>query len=386
MLKYNNVNKSCKCGIIQKGGKRMNNHNSGRKHYLDNIRWITVVLVVIYHVLYMYNGQGIPGVLGKITDHEVQYWDLYQYAVYPWFMFLLFIVSGISSRLYLNSHSEKEFIKSRTNKLLVPSTIGLLAFQFIQGYFNAALSTDAKAMLPSLPFIGAYLILALSGTGVLWYIQVLWLFSLLLVPVKKIEKDRLWTLGGKTGIIAILFMTALVFGGAQVLNTPIICVYRFGYYGVAFFLGYFVFSHDEVIEVLKKWFLAFLAVAVILGFAFCFKYFGENYADAPVNRYLLFTSFGWFASMAFLGGAAKYLDFTNAFAGFMSRHSFGLYIFHYLGISMIAVLIGARHILPAALVYLLSLISAFATSYILYELISRIPFFRWAVLGIKKEK
>lgn len=33
-----------------------------------------------------------------------------------------------------------------------------------------------------------------------------------------------------------------------------------------------------------------------------------------------------------------------------------------------------------------SLISAFVTSYILYELISRIPFFRWAVLGIKKEK
>ena len=386
MQKYNNVNKSCKCGIIQKGGTMKNNHNSERKYYLDNIRWITVVLVVIYHVFYMYNGQGIAGVLGKITNLEVQYWDLYQYAVYPWFMFLLFVISGISSRLYLNSHSEKEFIKSRTNKLLVPSTIGLLAFQFIQGYFNAALSTDTREMLSSLPFIGAYLILAVSGIGVLWYIQVLWVYSILLVPVKKIEKDRLWTLGEKTGIIAILLMTVLVFGCAQILNTPIICVYRFGYYGVAFFLGYFVFSHDEVIEILKKWFPAFLAVAVILGFVFCFKYFGENYADAPINRYPLFTSFGWFASMAFLGGAAKYLDFTNAFATFMSRHSFGLYIFHYLGISMIAVFIGARHILPAALVYLLSFISAFITAYILYELISRIPFFRWAVLGIKKEK
>ena len=34
-----------------------------RKHYLDNIRWITVVIVVIYHVFYMYNAEGIPGVL-----------------------------------------------------------------------------------------------------------------------------------------------------------------------------------------------------------------------------------------------------------------------------------------------------------------------------------
>ena len=32
-----------------------------RKHYLDNIRWLTVVLVVFYHVLYMYNAEGLPG-------------------------------------------------------------------------------------------------------------------------------------------------------------------------------------------------------------------------------------------------------------------------------------------------------------------------------------
>ena len=30
-----------------------------RRHYLDNIRWATVALVVVYHVLFMYNGEGI---------------------------------------------------------------------------------------------------------------------------------------------------------------------------------------------------------------------------------------------------------------------------------------------------------------------------------------
>lgn len=363
----------------------MNNRSNVRRHYLDNIRWITVVLVVIYHVIYMYNGQGIQGVLGKITNVDVQYWDVFQYAVYPWFMFLLFMVSGISSRLYLDNHSEKEFIKSRTNKLLVPSTIGLLAFQFIQGYFNTTLSTDSQALLSSLPLIGVYLILAVSGIGVLWYIQILWILSIVLAFVRKIEKDRLWNLGEKTGIIAIVLMNVLVFGCAQILNTPVICVYRFGYYSAAFFLGYFVFSHEEVIEVLKKWFFVLLLAAIILGFVFCYKYFGGNYADAPVNRYPLFTSFGWFASIAFLGGAARYLDKTNAFATFMTRYNFGIYIFHYLGVSIIAVFIGSRHILPAVFVYLLSLISGFVTSFVLYELISRIPFFRWAVLGIKKK-
>ena len=48
-----------------------------RKSYLDNIRWITVVLVVIYHVVYMYNAEGILGVVGRITDADPQYVDLY---------------------------------------------------------------------------------------------------------------------------------------------------------------------------------------------------------------------------------------------------------------------------------------------------------------------
>ena len=67
-----------------------------RKHWLDNIRWTIVVLVVIYHVIYMYNAEGIQGVLGKITNLEPQWYDVCQYALHPWFMAALFIVSGIS--------------------------------------------------------------------------------------------------------------------------------------------------------------------------------------------------------------------------------------------------------------------------------------------------
>ena len=39
-----------------------------RKVYLDNIRWITVVLVVVYHVIYMYNGVETAGVIGPFAD------------------------------------------------------------------------------------------------------------------------------------------------------------------------------------------------------------------------------------------------------------------------------------------------------------------------------
>ena len=70
-----------------------------RKHYLDNTRWATVILVVIYLVLYMYNAEGIAGGLGKITDLEVQYYDLFLNTVYPW---LMLVHIFLSSR-FLNS-------------------------------------------------------------------------------------------------------------------------------------------------------------------------------------------------------------------------------------------------------------------------------------------
>ncbi len=132
-----------------------------RKSYLDNLRWVTVVLVVLYY-------------------------DLYQYIVYPWFMLLLFIVSGASARYALEKHTGKEFIKSRTTKLLVPVTVGLIAFQFIQGWINISFSgvTDN----PDMPLVGKVIACILSGIGVLWYLQMLWIFSLVIVLIKKIDK------------------------------------------------------------------------------------------------------------------------------------------------------------------------------------------------------
>lgn len=354
-----------------------------RKTYLDNIRWITVVLVVFYHVFYMYNGQGIPGTLGKITSLDVQYYDLYQYIVYPWFMALLFIVSGISARHSLNKLSTKEFIKRRTVKLLVPSTLGLFTFQFIQGYVNMRLSdaVDIQAPLPV-----RFFICCLSGIGVLWYIQMLWIFSLVIALIRKIDKDRFLNVCKKTPWPVLILIAPLFYGAGQILNTPMIVCYRFGLYLLSFLLGYFVFSHDEVIEKTKKILPLTALAATGLGIAFCYVYFGQVYADNPVYRSPLYLFYGWFACLTVIGAGAKFLDFETGFTKWMSSHSWGLYIFHYLGISLVALYIARPGYLPAWACYLLSTIAGFVLSYILYFVISKIPFFRWTVLGISKKK
>ena len=57
-----------------------------RRRYLDNIRWITVGLVVLYHVIFMYNGVVTAGVIGPFW--EVQYQDAVQYLLYKLTAFL----------------------------------------------------------------------------------------------------------------------------------------------------------------------------------------------------------------------------------------------------------------------------------------------------------
>ena len=355
-----------------------------RKRYLDNIRWAVVAVVVVYHVFYMYNGEGVLGGLGKITDLDVQYYDLLLYAIYPWLMPVLFLVSGVCTRLALEKMPDREYFKSRTTKLLVPGTVGLFVFQFIQGWISIKLGGGFDTM--EVPGAVKYLIMALSGQGVLWYIQLLWVLTALLLLIRKLEKDRLWTRCGHIGIAGIALLALPVWGAAQILNTPVVVVYRFGFYGLVFLLGYFVFSHDETIELLKRYFIPLLLAAVALGIAFCAVYFGQNYADAPVNRTPLFVAYAWFGSLAILGGAAKYADFETTFTRWMGARSFGLYVFHYLGVSAVALFLAKPGLVPPALAYLLSLIAGFAAGYLLNALISRLPFFRWAVLGIKKEK
>ena len=65
-----------------------------RKHWIDNLRWVTVLLVLFYHVIYYYNGKGVVGGIGGFGGP--QYQDFVMYLLYPWFMPLLFLLAPAS--------------------------------------------------------------------------------------------------------------------------------------------------------------------------------------------------------------------------------------------------------------------------------------------------
>lgn len=354
-----------------------------RRKYLDNIRWITVLLVVVYHVIFMFNGVTTYGVIGPFNDFQPQ--DVYQYIVYPWFMFLLFVVSGMSARYELDAKGEEGFIRKRTRKYLVPSTIGLFIFGWVLGYYNMLIS-GAFEQMGAVPKPVLFLIMAVSGTGPLWYIQMLWVFSLLLMPIRKIEKDKLYNLCEKTNIIILFLFVFVIYGSAQIMNTPIIVVYRFGIYGIGFLLGYFMFSHDKVMELLEKYWLIFTAIAVATCIIFVILKWGESYPDHEVLDTFICNAYTWFGTLGVLSFMKKWGGFSNTFSQWMNAKSWGIYVFHYLPIAVCAWYL--RNLvpnMPPFIVYILVAISGFAGSIILYEVISRIPVIRWCILGIKNK-
>ena len=90
-----------------------------RYAYLDHIRWMTVLLVIVYHVCYLFNGVGILG--GVPNARNLPFLDTISGTVYPWFMVLLFVVAGMCARFALVQQGNRAFLRNRARKLLVPS-------------------------------------------------------------------------------------------------------------------------------------------------------------------------------------------------------------------------------------------------------------------------
>ena len=369
-----------------------------RKHWLDNLRWVTVLLVLLYHVIYFYNNKGVFGGIGGFGPYPEfpQYQDVVMYILYPWFMPLLFLLAGVSARYALEKYSSREWFKARTRKLLVPGTIGLFVFHWMVGYINA-LGAGPEA-LSVIPQPVRYIIWALTGIGPLWFIQLLWVFSLLLLLVRRLDKaDKfyLWcgkVFGGSKGIVWTILLGVLYWLAEQVLvRNPdpqgmdgLLNLYKPVFYLVVFLMGYFVFSHEAVQEALKKAWIPLLGCAVVAGGVLIGTTFGEcntepEYMSSPLN-----CLYGWLACLALIGWFQACFDRTSAFAGYMTRSSYGLYIVHYLVVAAIGYLLKTYTQLPVWSIYVILTVAVFALSPLLYELLRRIPFVRWAVLGEKK--
>lgn len=340
-----------------------------RKLYLDNIRWGIILLVVIFHVVAIFNSSGTAM---NFMAPGISIIDSFAYLVNPWFMPCLFLVAGISARYSLSKRTSKQFAKERVKRLFIPFIVGLLTIAapvcWITFTENNVFQTLAGIPAPIL-----YIIMALSGMGPLWFLLELFVISMLFLLIRRFDNhDRLWTLGRKARISMLILFGIPAWACAQVLN--IFNTFRNLLFLFLFLLGYFVFSHDEVQEEVKKYHMPLLIVAVILYFIQLYFYWGQNFSQI-VNDWLVFL-YAWIMILAVLGCSAKWFNFENGFTRYMNKRSFAIFVFHYLPMNFIAYYVVKYWSLPIILNYIIVLVGSSIATILLYEIIVRIPVVR----------
>ena len=144
-----------------------------------------------------------------------------------------------------------------------------------------------------MPGVAKYVMMAISGTGPLWFVQVLWLLCLVLLLVRALDRrDRCRTWCGKAGIVPVILLGVLFWAGEQTLiRNPrpesadgLLNLYKPLFYLVPFLLGYFVFSHDEVQEKVEKAWIPLMACAVVSGGILIGTTFGQDNTSPDVPR------------------------------------------------------------------------------------------------------
>lgn len=296
-----------------------------RKPFLDNARGSLVLLVIVYHAFYLLNS---VGVIRNVDIAGIPAFDALLAFVYPWFMTALFAIAGASARYALERRGGRAFLLAKLRRVLLPSIAGIFLVGWIGGFvtlqYQPALYGDAP-----MPGFVRYLLLCLLGIGPLWFLHELFLCDLVVLLLRRVDRrDALGRLGERAGLPALLLLTVAVFLSAQVLNTPVMEVYRNGIYVLCFLLGYEVLCHERVQTLLVRAAPALVAASVLLCAAFAAVHFGESYCTMRVLRSPLACVCAWIGTLAVFAGFGRWANRETRFTRHMRQNGFAYYVLH----------------------------------------------------------
>lgn len=348
-----------------------------RKHYIDNLRNLTILLLFPVHTFMIWNDFGSRFYIWR---GESKILSTLIVLVNPWFMPLLFVLAGMSARYALEKRTKKEFIIQRVSKLLIPflfGTVFLVPFQTLYARkfydnYEGSLLDNWKYFFTHLTDFSGY-----DGAftpGQLWFILFLFfisMVSLILFRVAPYEKAK----------AAVEKLPAF---GMLLLFIPIWLMYYLGNFGgfslgknLALYLaGYYVLSNDLIIERLERnirWLTGLFLVGTIVSVIVYYKF--SYYGDLWVNF------IGWISILVLLVAGKRFLNRKTDFTEYFNQASYPIYILHQ---SILVVL--AYYIVRANNIFLVQVlcicIGSFLMTVAACHLISRIPVVR-KLIGMK---
>jgi hypothetical protein len=321
--------------------------------------------------------------------------------IWVWVMELFFLLSGFGTWYALKSRNRQQYLIERGKRLLIPLyTVGLFILIPPQFYFeivtNGGYNGTFREMIPL--YFGEFGRFGLSRTpftllpfpfgGHLWFLQYLFLISLLMLPLLIYLKSE-----SGQHLITTLARLSHRRGGIFLFVIPVTTVQislrsvfkgqftwaDFTYYAVFFVIGYMIAADNRFTESMKRHFLVYLLLwfAGFGGMAFLITAKGYDPFLGSASSSFIFVLFqiiasitSWSAVVFMLSLGAKYLNFKNRVLTYANEAVLPFYIFHQTIILSVGwfVLPWNIGILPK---YLIIAVVSFSVIIILYELFVR---------------
>ena len=303
----------------------MKNQQDGiRKHYIDNLRNLTILLLFPVHTFMIWNDFGSRF---YIWQGENKILSTLIVLVNPWFMPILFVLAGMSARYALDKRTNREFMMQRINKLLIPFISGMIilvpfqtlyARKFFDNY-DGSLLDNWRYFFTHLTDFSGY-----DGAftpGHLWFILFLFIISMsTLILFRFVPYERV------SG--SVEKMPAF---GVLLLFIPVWLMYYLGNFGgfsigknLALYLsGYYVLSNDSIMVKLEKnirWLICLCVVGTIVSVSMYYKL--SYYGDLWVNF------IGWISILVLLVAGKRFFNEKTSFTEYFNRASYPIYILH----------------------------------------------------------
>ena len=367
-----------------------------RRFDLDWLRVLAILTVFIFHSGRFFDRMDWH-VKNPMTHEGLQTWTMF---LASWMMPLIFVISGAS--LYFALGKVGKFIKDKVLRLLVPLVVGVFTHVALGVYLERL--THHQFTGSFFEFYPKYF-QGMYGDGGnfawmglhLWYLLVLFVFTLALMPVfywlKGPGKKVLDWLGNFLALPGMFYLLALPVAWIMIkVNPQSIWGERawggwslLGY--ILFFLyGFILFSNVKLQESIKRWRWVSLTLTIICTVALA--YTNDRYGSAVfgsrgytiVNG--LFGGNAWLWSVSIFGFGMKRLNFQNRFLAYANEAVLPFYILHQTVLLCVGYII-VRLDIPDALKFIVIGLSSFVIIMAVYEfLIRRVNVMR-ALFGMK---
>jgi hypothetical protein len=358
-----------------------------RDFAIDWLRVFAMGVVFLFHCARYFDTQGWH-VKNPQSDDTITFFVLF---LSQWIMPLFFILSGISIYYMLNYRKTGAFIKSRFTRLLVPFIFGTLVLIPSQVYIERVTQhhfTGSYIEFYPHYFDGFY---AFGGNFAwmglhLWYLQMLFVYSLLFLPLfiylrKEKTRDSISTLAGFFQRRSAIFLLALPLALLEFILDPSRIGRRdfggwsFFLYMIFFIYGYVIFTHPKFKTVIANngrfafiGGIAATATALILLLLLGFPSYGNSPYFLFMTTLRAFIS--WFWLIAIFSFFLRHFTTRNRFLGYANEAVLPFYILH----QTIIVIIGFYLIhwnTGVYFKYVVLCIASFTSICLIYELFVR---------------